>query len=106
MTAPELAADQLLAIAELAEAAGSRLVANEWVEQRRRSCDGIASTMVDRKHRNLSVGETELWEWFTEAFLYDLRECPDRRNLFAFASALSRVLGRCQQPRLVRRRKP
>ncbi|RLK09543.1 hypothetical protein DER29_6048 [Micromonospora sp. M71_S20] len=39
--------------------------------------------MADREHRNLSVGETELWGWFTEAFLCDLWERPERRNLFA-----------------------
>ena len=95
LTAPELTADQLLGVTELAEVAGvaastlraylargegdvpaaqasvggrslwSQPVAEDWAEERRRSRDGIAGTMADQDHTNLSIGVTEMWEWFT-----------------------------------------
>jgi hypothetical protein len=114
LTAPELAADQLLGVAELAETAGiaastlraylargeggvpieqatmaggrsvwSRPVAQDWAEMRRRSREGIAETMADRDHGNLSIGVARLWEYFTKAFTIDLWEKPSTRKRFA-----------------------
>jgi hypothetical protein len=113
LTAPELNADQLLGVAELAEVAGigastlrayitrgegdvpaaqatvggrslwSQPVAEEWAEQRSRSRDGVASTMADQDHENLSVGVTELWQWFTRVFTSNLWENPTIRKRFA-----------------------
>jgi predicted DNA-binding transcriptional regulator AlpA len=113
LTAPELTAEQLLSVAELAEVAGvgastlraylargegdvpapqaivggrsmwSRPVAEEWAEQRRRSRDGIAETMADPDHTNLSVGVTELWKWFARVFTGTLWENPAMRKRFA-----------------------
>lgn len=113
LTAPELAADQLLGVAELAEAAGigastlraylargesdvplpqatvggrsmwSRPVAEDWAEARRRSRDGVASTMADRDHDNMSVGVARLWEYFTKAFAMDLWDRQNMRKRFA-----------------------
>jgi hypothetical protein len=113
LTAPELTADQLLGAAELAELAGiaastlraymargesevplpqatvggramwSRPVAEVWAEPRRRSHDGVASTMADRDHSNLAVGVTDLWAAFTKAFVVDLWERAGHRKRFA-----------------------
>jgi hypothetical protein len=113
VTAPELAADQLLGVAELAQAAGiaastlrsylsreqsdvpleqalvsgrsmwSRPVAEDWAEQRRRSSEGVASTMADRDHEAVSVGVKQLWESFTTAFTIDLWERPGNKKRFA-----------------------
>ncbi|GIF08898.1 helix-turn-helix transcriptional regulator [Actinoplanes siamensis] len=113
LTAPELAADQLLDVAELAEVAGigastlrayrardenevplpqtlmggrpmwSRPVAEDWAESRRRSRDGVARTMADRDHENLSIGVVRLWEYFTNAFTFDLWDRDTNRKRFA-----------------------
>ncbi|MFF3868196.1 hypothetical protein [Micromonospora sp. NPDC001898] len=113
LTAPELAADQLLGVAELAEVAGigastlrsyqargesevplaqaivggrsmwSRPVAEDWAETRRRSRDGVALTMADRDHDNLSVGVARLWDYFTNAFIVDLWDRDSNRKRFA-----------------------
>jgi hypothetical protein len=113
LTAPELAADQLLGVAELAEVAGigastlrayqargesevplaqatvggrsmwSRPVAEDWAETRRRSRDGVARTMADRDHDNLSVGVARLWDYFTTAFAIDLWDRDGNRKRFA-----------------------
>ncbi|MBO4160093.1 helix-turn-helix transcriptional regulator [Micromonospora antibiotica] len=113
LTAPELAADQLLGVAELAEVAGigastlrayqargesevplpqaivggrsmwSRPVAEDWAETRRRSRDGVARTMADRDHDNLSVGVARLWDYFTTAFTIDLWDRDSNRKRFA-----------------------
>lgn len=113
LTAPELAADQLLGVAELAELAGigastlrayqardesevplpqaivggrsmwSRPVAEDWAESRRRSRDGVARTMADRDHDNLSVGVARLWDYFTNAFSIDLWDRDSNRKRFA-----------------------
>jgi hypothetical protein len=113
LTAPELAADQLLGVAELAEVAGignstlraylargesevplpqatvggrsmwSRPVADDWAETRRRSRDGVARTMADRDHENLSVGVVRLWDYFTNAFTIDLWDRASNRKRFA-----------------------
>jgi hypothetical protein len=113
LTAPELAADQLLGVAELAEAARigastlrayqargesevplaqatvggrsmwSRPVAEDWAETRRRSHDGAARTMADRDHDNLSVGVARLWDYFTTAFTIDLWDRDNNRKRFA-----------------------
>ncbi|MEU7823034.1 hypothetical protein [Catellatospora sp. NPDC049133] len=112
LTAPELAADQLLQVSDLADAAGiapstlraylargegqvpcpqaqpggrsmwSRPVAEDWAETRRRS-DGVAETMADRDHGNLSIGVTELWHWFTTAFAQNLWDRAPFRKRFA-----------------------
>lgn len=113
LTAPELAADQLLGVAELAEVAGigastlrayqargesevplaqaivggrsmwSRPVAEDWAETRRRSRDGVARTMADRDHANLSVGVARVWDYFTNAFFIDLWDRDNNRKRFA-----------------------
>ncbi|MFY1637108.1 hypothetical protein ACN27F_28175 [Solwaraspora sp. WMMB335] len=113
LTAPELAADQLLGVAELAEIAGigastlrayqtrgesdvplaqatvggrsmwSRPVAEDWAETRRRSRDGVARTMADHDHENLSVGVARLWDYFTNAFAIDLWDRDRNRKRFA-----------------------
>ena len=113
LTAPELAADQLLGVAELAEVAGigastlrayqargenevplpqaivggrsmwSRPVADDWAETRRRSRDGVARTMADREHDNLSIGVVRLWDYFTNAFTIDLWDRDANRKRFA-----------------------
>jgi hypothetical protein len=113
LTAPELAADQLLGVAELAEVAGigastlrayqargendvplaqatvggrsmwSRPVAEDWPETRRRSHDGVARTMADRDHDNLSIGVARLWDYFTNAFTIDLWDRDNNRKRFA-----------------------
>jgi len=113
LTAPELAADQLLGVAELAEVAGigastlrayqargenevplpqatvggrsmwSRPVADDWAETRRRSRDGVARTMADREHENLSIGVVRIWDYFTNAFTIDLWDRDSNRKRFA-----------------------
>ncbi|MEU7983210.1 hypothetical protein AB0B63_32415 [Micromonospora sp. NPDC049081] len=113
LTAPELAADQLLGVAELAEVAGigastlrayqargesevplpqaivggrsmwSRPVAEDWAETRARSRDGVARTMADRDHDNLSIGVARLWDYFTTAFTIDLWDRDSNRKRFA-----------------------
>jgi len=113
LTAPELAADQLLGVAELAEVAGigastlraylargegevplaqatvggrsmwSRPVAEDWAETRRRSREGVARTMADHDHGNLSVGVARLWEYLTNAFAIDLWDRDGNRKRFA-----------------------
>jgi hypothetical protein len=113
LTAPELAADQLLDVAELAEIAGigastlrayrardenevplaqasvggramwSRPVAEDWAESRRRSRDGAARAMADRTHDNLSVGVVRIWDYFTNAFTVDLWDRGGHRKRFA-----------------------
>lgn len=113
LTAPELTADQLLGVTELAEVAGvaastlraylargegdvpaaqasvggrslwSQPVAEDWAEERRRSPDGIAGTMADQDHTNLSIGVTEMWEWFTRVFTSNLWENTTIRKRFA-----------------------
>lgn len=113
LTAPELTADQLLGVAELAEVAGigastlrayitreegdvplpqatvsgrhmwSRPVAEDWAEQRRRSGDGAQKSMADRDHSNLSTGVKQIWEQFTRAFVVDLWERSDFKKRFA-----------------------
>lgn len=113
LTAPELAADQLLGVAELAEVAGigastlrayqargesevpppqaivggrsmwSRPVAEDWAETRRRSRDGVVRTMADRDHVDLSVGVARLWDYFTNAFFLDLWDRDRNRRRFA-----------------------
>jgi hypothetical protein len=113
LTAPELAADQLLGVTEMAETAGigastlraylargegevplpqatvggrsmwSRPVADDWAEVRRRSSDGIAGTMAAEDHERLSVGVRELWESFTKSFVMDLWERAGIRKRFA-----------------------
>jgi hypothetical protein len=40
----------------------------DWAESRRRSGDGVARSMADRDHDNLSVGVVQLWDYFTNAF--------------------------------------
>jgi hypothetical protein len=113
LTAPELAADQLLGAAEMAEVAGigastlraylargenevplpqatvggrsmwARPVAEDWAESRRRSRDGVARTMADRDHDNLSIGVVRLWDYFTKAFTIDLWDRDGNRKRFA-----------------------
>lgn len=113
VTAPELAAEQLLGVNELAatvEIAASTLraylargegdvplpqatvggrsmwsrpVAEGWSEQRSRSRDGIARTMSDHANENLSVGVNDLWEQFTKAFVMDLWDRGGNRKRFA-----------------------
>lgn len=113
LTAPELAAEQLLGGAELAEIGGiaastlraylargesevplpqtvvggramwSRPVAEDWAEDRRRSREGVASTMADRKREGFSVGATEVWDYFTKNFSSFMWERPEYRKRFA-----------------------
>jgi hypothetical protein len=113
LTAPELAADQLLDVADVAEVAGigastlracrardenevppaqafvggramwSRPVAEDWAESRRRSRDGVERTMADRDHDNLPVGVVRLWDYFTNAFTIDLWDRGTNRKRFA-----------------------
>ncbi|RZU46526.1 hypothetical protein EV385_6600 [Krasilnikovia cinnamomea] len=110
LTAPELAADQLVDVAELAEIAGigastlrayrargesgvplpqatvggramwSRPVAEDWAEDRRRSYDGAARAMADRDHDNLSVGVARIWDYLTNAFTIDLWDRGHRKR--------------------------
>ena len=112
VNAMELAADQLISTAQLAEVAGigeSTLraylargensvpapqatvggrsvwalpVAEEWVERRRNSPEGAAETMV-APDSDLPVGINELWQRFTGFFVMDLWEHPDRRKRWA-----------------------
>ena len=113
LTAPELTAEQLLSVSELAETAGiaastlrayltrdesdvpapqavvggramwSRPVAEDWAEQRRRSRDGIAEAIGDREHSNLASGVAELWEEFTRQFVSRLWDNASWRKRFA-----------------------
>jgi hypothetical protein len=113
LTAPELAADQLLDVADVAEVAGigastlrayrardenevplaqalvggramwSRPVAEDWAESRQRSGAGVARTMADREHDNLSVGVVRIWDYFTNAFTIDLWDRDSNRKRFA-----------------------
>lgn len=110
--APELAADQLVSVAQLAEIAGigastlraylargeneipapqatpagrsmwSLPVAEEWAEQRRNSPEGAAEVMA-ADDSSLSVGVNELWQRFTRRFVMDLWEHPGRRKRWA-----------------------
>ncbi len=112
VNAMELAADQLISTAQLAEVAGigeSTLraylargensipapqatvggrsvwalpVAEEWAERRRNSPEGAAETMA-APDSDLPVGVSELWQRFTKFFVMDLWEHPDRRKRWA-----------------------
>jgi hypothetical protein len=110
LTAPELAADQLLGVAEMAERGGiaastlrayisrgessvplpqaavggrsmwSRPVADDWAEQRRRSPEGVQASMAASDEDALSLGATDVRERFTREFFHALWERPDRRR--------------------------
>jgi hypothetical protein len=113
LNAPELSADQLLGVAELAQVAGiaastlraylargesevpapqavvggrsmwSRPVAEDWAEARRRSSDSAAATMAHPDRSDLHVGVADLWTWFTRAFTTTLWGNPTFRKRFA-----------------------
>ncbi|MEU0155622.1 hypothetical protein [Micromonospora fulviviridis] len=114
LTAPELGADQLVTVTEMAEIAGlspstlraymtrgessipapqavvggrnmwSRVVAEEWAEQRRRSPDGAADAMAaNRDNSHLSVGVNDLWQQFTNTFTMQMWESPNLRKRWA-----------------------
>ncbi|MDQ0847521.1 hypothetical protein QFZ68_007284 [Streptomyces sp. V1I6] len=112
-TAPELAADQLVAVPEMAQIGGiaastlrayisrresdvpppqatingrnlwARPVAEDWAEQRRRSPEAVAATLAADEDDSLSLGATSIRERFTRTFLSVLWERPDRRKRWA-----------------------
>ncbi|MDT3445278.1 hypothetical protein [Pseudofrankia sp. BMG5.37] len=114
VSAPELAADQLLGPAELAAIAGiapstlrgyiargqgdvpapqavvggrslwARRVAEEWVEQRDRSPEGLTATVSKTRGKAAQpAGIIDVWDRYTRIFLSTLWERPDRRRRWA-----------------------
>jgi hypothetical protein len=113
LSAPELAGDQLVGVAELAELGGiaastlrayisrgegdvpppqatvsgrsvwARPVAEDWAEERRRSPDSVAATMAGDDEESLSVGAADVRKRFTRIFFSCLWERPERRKHWA-----------------------
>lgn len=113
LTAPELATDQLITLAEMAELAGiapstlrayatrseadvpqpqatvsgrprwARPVAEEWVEHRRRSSEGVTESVSAVDDASLPAGVAELQTRFTRAFTSLLWDNPERRQRWA-----------------------
>lgn len=112
LSAPELAADQLIGITELAEAGGiaastlrayitrgqgeipvpqavvggrpmwSRPVARDWADARHRSPDAIAASLASAT-TSLTVGQAEIQQRHAHIFRTHLWENPDRRKRWA-----------------------
>jgi hypothetical protein len=115
LSAPELAADQLIGVPELAELADvapptlrsylsrgqselpqpqaviagrnlwARTVGEEWIEQRRRSPDGLTEAVAGPMP-NQPIGQSQLQVWFTRTFFYRLWEAPNARRRWALKS--------------------
>lgn len=113
LSAPELHAEQLLGVNELAETAGiaastlraylardesdvpvpqavvggrdmwSRPVAEDWAERRQRSHEGVAEALGDQEHPNLDRGVAELWKEYTRQFTSRLWDNATWRKRFA-----------------------
>lgn len=114
LTAPELAGDQLLGVAELADLAGigastlrayisrdeedvplpqatvsgrnawARQVARDWVEQRKRSPEGvIAAVSAGGDQSTQPKGITDLWDRYTRVFSHVLWEQLNFRRRWA-----------------------
>nr|WTA00191.1 hypothetical protein OH820_35150 [Streptomyces sp. NBC_00857] len=113
VSAPELAADQLIGIPDMAKIGNiaastlrayisrregdvpppqvtvngrslwSRPVAEDWAEQRRRSPEGAAATLASGDDDNLPVGASDLRQRLSRLFFNVLWERPDRRKRWA-----------------------
>lgn len=114
LTAPELSGDQLVGANEMAEAAGiaastlraylsreesdvplpqaavggrnlwSRPVAEDWVESRSRSYEGLTATVsIERSGASLPPGLAALWDRFAREFFSRLWDHPDLRKRWA-----------------------
>ncbi|MGQ5640805.1 MULTISPECIES: helix-turn-helix transcriptional regulator [unclassified Streptomyces] len=113
LSAPELAADQLIGLPELAELGGiaastlrayvsrgegnvpppqtilngrnlwARPVAMDWAEQRHRSADSAAATLSSDTEDDLPLGASELRQRLARLFFGVLWERPDRRKRWA-----------------------
>ena len=113
VSAPELAADQLIGVPEMAETGGiaastlrayisrgesdvplpqaivkgrnlwARPVADDWAEQRRRSPESAAATIDSGDDTGLPIGASELRQRLARRFFGILWERPDRRKRWA-----------------------
>jgi hypothetical protein len=111
-SAPELAGDQLIGVAEMAELGGiaastlrayisrgegdvplpqatvsgrsawSRPVAQDWAEARRRSTDSVVATLATGETSN-APGVKDLWERYSQIFHSELFSRPDTRKRWA-----------------------
>jgi hypothetical protein len=117
ISAPELAGDQLVGVTQLAEIGGvsastvraylsrgegdlpqpqavvngrsmwARPVAEEWVEQRRRSPENLAAVVsVGPSNLPMAPGVRSLWDRFTRSFFSSLWENPQRRRAWSLRS--------------------
>ncbi|MFI6587450.1 hypothetical protein [Embleya sp. NPDC050493] len=123
VSAPELAGDQLVGAADLADIAGiaastlrayisrneqdvplpqavvngrsawSRPVAKEWAEQRRRSPDSVAAAVADTTDSTLAVGTADLQRRLARMFLTHLWERPERRKRWALRHRTDTAVG-------------
>ncbi len=113
LSAPELAADQLIGVPDMAKIGNiaastlrayisrgegdvpppqatvngrslwSRSVAEDWAEQRRRSPEGAAAALASGNDDNLPIGASDLRQRLSRLFFSVLWERPDRRKRWA-----------------------
>lgn len=123
LSAPELAGDQLVGVAQMAEMSGiaastlrayntrgeadvplpqavvggrsawAKPVADDWIEHRSRSADSVAAAMATSTTDHLPVGATGIREYFRRTFTHYLWDNPERRKRWVLRQRNEEAVG-------------